>query len=469
MTLPTTSSNDDKNLLREAQLNLQLLNEILPEVVPEVLSEATPSQSADTGRKRALDQSGSSTYKPVDPNDMADMRARMEAIYAKRRKAAPQLDEVVEMVVHEGSRVKIDTTRPPSPKEGQLDWTNFQNPRHAPKVALKVGDSLVIGGAGFDTLGYALNLLLDGGANGQPSVSFIIRFNKKNQGQALSTDKKDLHRFVAQYKFNSIVNSDDQGNDLYMVKSFSHEPFNRSQLPEVQNDVWRQGMVATESCKPSNYHKLIAVKLIVQGVCVTEGGTSEDLAELVQRHPNEPFAAAVTDLLRGPFPLILACWFEWKKHWTANEQCLRYLQHALELRVPPLAQFCCEDNRLARAMAEGEIISERVSEQEGFREGKLHLGSAHEDPRIQGKQHVSRQQSESSGKVKGYQRLKDNSQNRGNLDQIQGHRKEIDTLRRKLRRVEEDKQQEVEQLNMELRWAKFEKQRAEYDLRAVRR
>jgi len=91
------------------------------------------------------------------------------------------------------------------------------------------------------------------------------------------------------------------------------------------------------------------------------------------------------------------------------------------------------------------------------------------DPGPPGKQHLWRPQSDSTSQVIGHQRLKGNRRNNGNLGQNQGHRKKIKNLPRKLQRLEKDKQQEVEQLNMEMRWAKFEKQRAEDDLRAIRR
>ncbi len=112
MTLSTTSSNDDKTFSSKAQLNLRMFNEALPEVLPETGSP----QSADASRKRALDQSGTSTYKLADPNNMADMPARMEAIFAKRRKTASRVDEDVRIVVNQGSKASNLSSPPPPNK-----------------------------------------------------------------------------------------------------------------------------------------------------------------------------------------------------------------------------------------------------------------------------------------------------------------------------------------------------------------
>jgi len=322
MSPPTKSSNDDKQPSSEAQLNLQLLNDVLP--------YAVQSECAGTGRKRALDQFDSGAFKPIDHNNMAEMQARMDAVLAKRRKTAPQVDKDVEMVVTGGSTIKIDMNRPAPPNNRPLDWPSFQNPKHAPKVALKVGEGLVIGNAGYHPAGYGINLLLDGGINGRPSVSLIIRFNKNNQGQALCTDKNDVHRFVVQYNFDSIIGSDDQGKDLFMVESFSHAAFHPSQPPEVPDLLWRQGCAATQTCRPNNHFKIITMKMKVQGVRVTEGIVPENL----QDHSDILFAKAVTELLDGPFPTTLVFWFEWKKHAVASEECLGYLQRVIESRPP---------------------------------------------------------------------------------------------------------------------------------------
>ena len=294
MSLSTKSSNDDQNLSLDAQLNLQTLNDVLP--------LAGPSQSADASRKRSIDQFDGGDYKPADPNNIEDLRARMDAINAKRQKIAPQVDEDVVMTATEGSKVKIDITGPAPPPAWRLDWKNIKNPGQAPKVAVQVGEYPVIGNTGIHPEGYGINLLLDGGINAQPSVGLVIRINKENSGQALTEKREDVHRFVLQYPINKVLGQDDEGKDIYMVDSFNHMAFNPSEAPGVENDLYRQGMLATRSSKPNNHFKILAVQMLVNGVNVTEGGTAEDLQAVVQEHPDTMFSEAVTQLLIGSFP-----------------------------------------------------------------------------------------------------------------------------------------------------------------------
>lgn len=324
MSPPTKTSNDDKNLSSEAQLNLQLLNDVLPDAA----LEGIPSQSADPSRKRVLEQ-------PFDRNDLEAMQARKAAVLAKRRKPTPQVDEDVVMTVTEGSKVKIDITGPAPPSARRLDRKNIKNPDKAPKVAVQAGEHPVIGNAGYHPRGYGINLLLDGGINGQPSVSLITNINKQNPGQELTKKKEDLHRFVLHYPINKVLGKDKEGKNIYMVDSFSHAAFNRSATPALEDDLYRQGVLATKTCRPNNCHKILVLQMAVNGVNVTEGGTAEDLQAVVQGHPEDIFDEAVTELLTGPFPLTLNLWFEWTAHAQANARCLSYIDQALELRMPP--------------------------------------------------------------------------------------------------------------------------------------
>lgn len=352
MFLPTKSSNDDKTHPSEAQFNLQLLNDVLPDAA---LEEA-PSHSDDPSRKRALDRPESSTAWDYVPKNLTEMRAMKADIIAKRRKTTPRVDEDVDMTVTEGSSVKIDITGPVPPPAWRLDWKNIRNPERFPRVAVQAGQHPVIGSAGYHPKGFGINLLLDGGMNGQPCVSLIIRVNKENPGQELTDKEQDLHRFVLHYPINKVIGKNEEGKNVYMVDSFNHAAFNPSETPAVKDDLYREGRLATKTCKPGMHGRIIALQMVVNSVIVTEGGTAEDLQAVVQRHPDSIFGEAVTELLTGPFPMTLTLWFEWTDYTLANAKCLSYIDRALELRVPPLAQYYNKDQQLALNIGEAETV-----------------------------------------------------------------------------------------------------------------
>ncbi len=315
---PSLSSNDDNQILSEDRFNWHLLSEILP--------YAQTFVSADTSHRQRLYKPGISDLQSTLSRSCAEMQA------GEKRRPATQPENKVGIAIHQNTKVRINNSDSPPLNNWTPDWKNFQNPNRAPKVALKVGEGPVVGGAGSHPPGCALNLFLDGGANGQPSISVMIRFNKRNKGQAkaLFTENEDVHRFVIRYEFNSTIGSDNHGDDLYLVESFSHGAFDPSQPPEVPDLLWKQGCAATQTCKPTNHFKIITMKMKVRGVRVVEGEIPKNL----QYHPDTLFAKAVTELLDGPFPSTIVLWFEWKKHAVASEKCLNYLQRALELRPP---------------------------------------------------------------------------------------------------------------------------------------
>lgn len=326
---PSSSSKDDQHpSIDQQQLDLQLLADV---------------RSPEASRKRTHDQSEKSNPWLVDPFDRESVQAGIAAYRiwkAARIRSQPAqpIGDAEMTTVHEGSKVNTEEKDPGPATDLQLDRTKLANPRGHPKLALKVGEHCVIGNTGRHPTGYSINLTLDGGIHGPPAVSFIIHFNKKTYDQPGLPDGEDVHRFVLQYRLNSVIHEDAEGSKMYMVDSIGHRAFNPWQASRMDHDLYQSGIVATSSSFPNNRYKIVSIKMTVNGVHVSEGGTAVDILTSLKGNTNERFVDAITTLLCGDFPLRIVMWFEWRPYDKANETCLKFMDHAIESRVPPLTQ-----------------------------------------------------------------------------------------------------------------------------------